>query len=75
MESKTDRIRTALANGDWLSALRAASHFYDRSTDTIAFKRGFDAYQHPQFYRQLAKDPDKMVEAAMTRLRARFAPR
>lgn len=75
MESKADRIRTALADGDWLSALRTGAHFYDRSTDTILFKRGFDAYQHPEFYRQLGKDPDKMVEAAMTRMHARFAPK
>jgi hypothetical protein len=53
MQSKTERIRTALANGDWLSALRMASHFHDRSNDTLIFKRGFDAYQHPDFYRQL----------------------
>jgi hypothetical protein len=62
MQPKTERIRTALANGDWLSALRTASRFHDRSNDTLAFKRGFDAHQHPDFYRQLGKDPEKLVE-------------
>jgi len=72
MESKTESIRTALAHGDWLSALRTAAHFHDRSTDTMAFKRAFVAWQHPEFYRQLGKEPDRLVEAAMNRLRARF---
>jgi hypothetical protein len=72
MQSKTERIKTALADGDWLSALRTASRFHDRSTDTLAFKRGFDAYQHPEFYRQLGKDPDKLISAAIKRLQARF---
>jgi hypothetical protein len=70
--SKTERIRTALHSGDWLSALRLASRFHDRSDDTLAFKRGFDAYQHPEFYRQLGKDPGKLINAAIKRLEARF---
>jgi hypothetical protein len=74
MQSKTERIKTALADGDWLSALRVASHFHDRSNDTLTFKHGFDAYQHPDFYRQLGKDPEKLVGAALTRLLARFRP-
>jgi hypothetical protein len=45
MQSKTERIKTALADGDWLSALRTASRFHDRSDDTMAYKRGFDAHQ------------------------------
>jgi hypothetical protein len=72
MESKTDRIRNAIAEADWLSALRVASRFHDRSDDTIEFKRGFNAYQHPEFYHQLDKEPDRLIEAAMNRLRARF---
>jgi hypothetical protein len=72
MQPKTELIRTALDRGDWLSALRVASRFHDRSDDTLTFKRGFDAYRHPDFYRQLGKDPEKLVDAAVTRLLARF---
>src|SRR4051794_22881473 len=31
MQSKTDLIKTMLARGDWLNALRLASRFHDRS--------------------------------------------
>ena len=72
MQSKTDLIKTMLARGDWLSALRLASRLHDRSDDTMAFKRGFDAYRHPDFYRQLGKDPDQLIHSAVERLRARF---
>jgi hypothetical protein len=72
MQSKTDRIRTTLGRGDWLSALRVASRFHDRSNDTLTYKRGFDAYKHPDFYRQLGKDPDELVKAAIKRLQTRF---
>lgn len=72
MQSKTERIKATLGRGDWPSALRLASRFHDRSNDTVTFKRGFDAYRHPDFYRQLGKDPDQLVGAAIVRLRARF---
>jgi hypothetical protein len=72
MQSKTDLIKTTLARGDWVSALRVASRFHDRSDDTMAFKRGFDAFQHGDFYRQLGKDPDELIHSAVERLQARF---
>jgi hypothetical protein len=40
--------------------------------DALLFKRCFDAYQHPGFYRQLGKDPGDLVSAAVKRLQARF---
>jgi hypothetical protein len=70
--SKSERIKSALAGGDWVAALRLASRFHDRSSDTAMFKRGFDAYRHPGFYRQLGKDPDQLVTAAVALLWRRF---
>src|SRR5437763_954946 len=74
MQSKTELIRATLDRGDWLNALRLASRFHDRSDDTMVFKRGFDASQHRDFYRQLGKDPDKLIQSAVERLQARFCP-
>jgi hypothetical protein len=47
MQSKTEIIITTLDRGDWLSALRLPSRFHARSDDPVVFKRGFDAYLHP----------------------------
>ncbi len=69
---KTDRIRAAWAAGDCIGALRIAAKFFDRSEATKSFKRGMDAYNNPDFYRQLGKDPDLLVTLAVKLLQKRF---
>lgn len=72
LSTKTDQIRNAWAAGDRLAALRIASRFHDRSPETIAFKRGWDAHSNAGFYRQLGRDPDALRDAAYTVLAAKF---
>ena len=72
MRCKTDQLRTAWAAGDRIDALRIAARFFDRSADTVVFKRGMAAYNNPQFYRQLGKDPEQIVGDALAVLAARF---
>jgi hypothetical protein len=45
-------------------ALRIAARFFDRSVDTKTFKRGMDAHNNPDFYRQLGKDPRQLMKNA-----------
>lgn len=73
MHRKTDKIRGARAAGDRVGALRIAARFFDRSADTEAFKRGMNAHNHPEFYRQLGKNPEQMVENALEVLARRFS--
>jgi hypothetical protein len=70
---KTDRIRAAWAVGDRIGALRIAARFFDRSEATKAFKRGMDAHNNPEFYRQIGKDPDSLLSAALQLLARRFS--
>jgi hypothetical protein len=51
--------------GGWRSDWRVAyaARFFDRSVDTKTFKRGMDAYNNPDFYRQLGKDPEQVRDA------------
>jgi hypothetical protein len=72
MRSKTDQIREAWAAGDKIGALRIASRFYDRSPETIAFKRGWDAHRNATFYQQLGRDPAALTRAALDVLAAKF---
>jgi len=72
MNRKTDQIRAAWAAGNRIAALRIAARFFDRSTDTKTFKRGIDAYNNPDFYRQLGKDPEQIMAAALEVLAKRF---
>jgi hypothetical protein len=72
MHTKTDQIRSAWAGGDRIGALRIAAQFFDRSENTRAFKRGIDAFNHPDFYTQIGKEPTQLVTAALALLAKRF---
>jgi hypothetical protein len=62
---KTDQIRAAWHAGNRIGALRIAARFFDRSIDTVTFKRGMNAHNYPGFYRQLGKDPEQLTQAAL----------
>ena len=70
--SKCSNIREAWASGDRIGALRVAARFFDRSADTQIFKRGMDAHNHPNFYRQLHQDPDQITAEALRLLAIKF---
>jgi hypothetical protein len=72
MRTKTDQIRAAWLAGDHIGALRIAAQFFDRSNETMIFKRGMDANNHPGFYRQLGKEPEKIAVNALQVLARRF---
>lgn len=72
MKSKIDTIRQFWAAGDNLAALRIAARFFDRSAETKIFKRGWDAYQNPGFYRQIGRNPEAETAAAMLAMAAKF---
>ena len=70
---KTDEIRAAWHAGDRIGALRIAARFFDRSIETLTFKRGMNAHNHPGFYRQLGKDPEQLTQAALESLAKKFS--
>jgi hypothetical protein len=72
MLCKIDQIHAAWIAGDQIVALRIAARFFDRSSDTKIFKRGIDAYNNPDFYRQLGKEPGQLVRDALDVLAKRF---
>jgi hypothetical protein len=72
MNRKTDQIRSAWAAGNRIGALRIAARFFDRSANTKTFKRGMDAFNHPDFYQQLGKNPEQLTAAALDLLAKKF---
>ena len=72
MICKTVQIHAAWHAGDRIGALRIAARFFDRSVDTRTFKRGMDAYNNPDLYRQLGKEPEQIVRDALNVLAKRF---
>ena len=75
MKSKSEQIRDAIAAGDRIGALRIAARFHDRSCATRTYKRGFDAHLHPDFYRQIGKEPEQLTAAALALLEIKFVAR
>jgi hypothetical protein len=73
MNCKTDQIRAAWHAGYRIGALRIAARFFDRSIDTVTFKRGMNAHNHPGFYPQLGKDPERLTQAALELLAKKFS--
>lgn len=72
MTPKLDQLREAWRAGDKIGALRIASKFFDRSDDTKAFKRGWDAHSNPAFYRQMGRDPAALTEATFEAMARKF---
>ena len=72
MQTKTDQIRAAWDAGNRIGALRIAAQFFDRSTATKTFQHGMNANNHPGFYRQLGKEPQELVTAALELLAKSF---
>ncbi len=70
--TKSGKIRAAWAAGDPIGALRIAARFFDRLADTQMFKRGMDAHNHPDFYRQLGQEPEEITGPALRRLADKF---
>jgi hypothetical protein len=70
--SKISKVRSAWAAGDRIGALRTAAQFFDRSADTRSFKRGIDAHNHPDFYRQIGEDPVQLLAEGLETLAERF---
>lgn len=69
---KLDQLREAWAAGDKLGALRIASRFGDRSPETLAFKRGWDAHCNPGFYRQIGRRPEELTAAALAAMARKY---
>ena len=70
--SKCSKIREAWASGDRMSRASSCSRFFDRSEDTQIFKRGMDAHNHPDFYRQIGRDPNQLTAMALQLLAVKF---
>ena len=72
MQTKTDKIKKAIEAGDARKAISLASKFFDRSAETQLYKQAQSAANNPGFYRQIGKDPDAIIAAAMDNLTHRF---
>lgn len=74
--TKLSILRGLMERGAWGDALRLAAKFPRLPADhEIAIRRGAEALKRPDFYRQVGKDPDRLIEDGVLALTATFADR
>ena len=72
METKLSKLRAAAAAGDWRTALAIAARFQDLGEHDAAIRRAHQAQWHPEWSRQLGRDPHDDIEAGIAALHDRF---
>lgn len=72
MASKLSTLRDAAGRGDWIAALRIAAKFPQLGEHKEAITRAWAAIQNPQFYRDIGKEPDALIEEGVEALKARY---
>lgn len=72
MTTKIAQLRAVAAAGNWTEALRLAARFPRLGEERTAILRAWNAYQRPDFYRQLRQDPEAVVAAGIAALRAKY---
>lgn len=64
MERKSDTVRRLVSCGDYKAALRIAKGFRlgISKDDSDAMKSAYECIVHPNFYKELGKDTDKIAQ-------------
>lgn len=70
--TKSDLVRQALAEGRDIDALRIAKGFRFLKDVKVEIQRGWEAYQNPGMTRQIGRDPDETLRAAIAALRTLY---
>lgn len=70
--TKVERLRVAVAAEDWPEALRLALKLTSLGEDEEVLSRAREALQRPDFLRQVKKDPDAALKAAVAVLKRRW---
>lgn len=72
METKLSKLKDLYSAGEHASALCMAAKFPQLGEHKIAITRGADALKHPDFYRQLGRNPQQVYEEGLQALRQRY---
>lgn len=73
METKLSQLLLMMDAGDWNAAIRFAAKFPRLGAEKDVIMRAKDALLNPDFYRQLKRDPDQLVEAGRLALAAKYS--
>jgi hypothetical protein len=72
MVTKLSQLMAMIEAGDWIAAIKFAAKFPDLGKERDSILRAKDAIHNPDFYRQIKKDPESLIEAGKDALRRRY---
>ena len=72
-DTKLARVRKAMRDGDWDTALRLAARFQRLGEHAQAIRRAADAIAHPSIYQQIGLDLEQLKNDGIAALKERFS--
>lgn len=72
MQTALDQLKQLWASGNRLGALKLAAKWPRLGAHKDAIQQGWAAASNPRFYRQLGKDPGRLVAAGIAALKDRY---
>lgn len=69
---KIDILKAAMENNNWRLALSIASKFPRLGEFKSIIITAHEAFEHPDFYIQLKKDPEVLISAGIEALKKRY---
>jgi hypothetical protein len=70
--TKSDQVRSLLAEGKDMEALRIAKSFRFLKDVKEIIQRGWQAHMNPRFVAQIRRDPEKDIASAIAALRTLY---
>ena len=68
MATKLSQLMVMIEACDWIAAIKFAAKFPDLGKERDDVLRAKDAINNPEFYRQIKKDPDSLIETGKAAL-------
>jgi hypothetical protein len=72
VETKLSQLLDLMRAGDWHAAIRFAAKFPNLGSHRDGILRAKDALSNPDFYRQIKRDPDEIIQLGIAALRAKY---
>ena len=67
-----DELKKYAAQNDWRAAMRIAAKFPRLGAEKAAITRAWEAMNRPDFYRQIGRNPDDLIDAGIAALRQKY---
>lgn len=73
MLKKIDLLINAMKLEDWKKSLSISAKFHDLGEYKADIVRAHEAIHHPDFYKQIGKNPEKLIQIGIKALKIRYS--